>query len=340
MPKSIAAMRLPGIANRLPWCRSAQEGVDQRAREDGQIVARRDQCVAPRQLDAIDPIERQHLAGRARPIDRGNDEARFGGHALGEFGRGRRLAPQVELARGPALEGLDHEPRLEPRDLAAERLDLRGGPFVGVDRAGEILLDVRAEHLDRHVAAIGGDRAVDLRDRGGADRRLVDRPIRGLDRPTERGFDLYSDLREGDRRQRILQPQQIERRGIADQIGSRRQRLAELHGGRPDRLERVGVARRSRDTCAEPQQPQEASQLGRRVGIAFQPAQCAVPREDAAPFEEPPAVDERSGQIFQPLWIATSPPSSGSTRVRTKPASRIIASNAGMSGKRRIDSIR
>jgi hypothetical protein len=48
----------------------------------------------------------------------------------------------------------------------------------------------------------------------------------------------------------------------------------------------------------------------------------------------------RVHQIFQPEWIATSPPSSGSTLVWVKPASRIMRSNSGMGGKRRIDSIK
>ena len=46
------------------------------------------------------------------------------------------------------------------------------------------------------------------------------------------------------------------------------------------------------------------------------------------------------GQIFQPPWIATSPPRIGSTLVDWKPASAIIVRNASMRGKRRIDSTR
>ena len=54
------------------------------------------------------------------------------------------------------------------------RLDMRGGPFVGLDRLGELLLDAGPQHLDRDVAALGGDRAVDLGDRGGADRLRIE----------------------------------------------------------------------------------------------------------------------------------------------------------------------
>ena len=41
-------------------------------------------------------------------------------------------------------------------------------------RAGEFLLDARAEHFDRDFAAFGRDRAVDLRDGRGADRLFVE----------------------------------------------------------------------------------------------------------------------------------------------------------------------
>jgi hypothetical protein len=43
-------------------------------------------------------------------------------------------------------------------------------PFIGLDRARELLLDAGAQHLDRDLAALGRDRAVDLGDRGRADR--------------------------------------------------------------------------------------------------------------------------------------------------------------------------
>ena len=66
----------------------------------------------------------------------------------------------------------------------------------------------------------------------------------------------------------------------------------------------------------------------------------AMPRERPPPLEQAPDMRGRPGQIFHPEWIATSPPMIGSTLVRSNPASRIIRSNSGIGGKRRIDSIR
>ena len=205
---------------------------------------------------------------------------------------------------------------------------------------GEFFFDVRAQHLDRDVGALGRHRAMDLRDRGGADRDFVDRREHLVDRAAEARLNRATDSVEGERRERVLQPHQIERGVLADQIGSRRQRLAELDRGGADRLERIGIARNRRHARAEPREPDQPAQPRRRIRVALDPAQRAMPREDAAPFQEPPRVHDRRGQIFQPEWIATSPPSIGSTLVWTNPASPIIALNRSIVGKRRIDSIR
>src|SRR5690606_41728161 len=104
--------------------------------------------------------------------------------------------------------------------------------------------------------------------------------------------------------------------------------------------ERGGVVRHAGLHGAEAGNAHEPAHLRRRVGIALDPAQRAVPRERASPFEQADYMGRRTGQIFHPEWIATSPPRIGSTLVRSNPAARIIRSNSGIGGKRRIDSIR
>ena len=157
--------------------RLSQERVDQGDREPLRIVPLREQALAVGQLDAVDPVQRQHPAGGPLPIDRGHEIGGLGRHRFGEFARGRTLAAQVEFARGPPGEGLDHEPRAQAARLAAaHHLQMRCGPAVSVDRAREILLDVR------DLPSVGGDRAVHLRDRGGADRRVVEAGEQRFDR--------------------------------------------------------------------------------------------------------------------------------------------------------------
>ena len=154
-----------------------------------------------------------------------------------------------------------------------------------------------------------------------------------------------ADLVERRWRKRVLEAEQVVRGVLADQVGAGGERLAELDRGGADRLEGVGIARRLGDARAEARDAREAADGARGVGIALDAGERAVAREDAAPFEQAPEMDRGGGhvavpQTFQPLWIATRPPSKGSTLVRTNPASPIIRSKAAMSGKRRIDSIR
>jgi len=113
----------------------------------------------------------------------------------------------------------------------------------------------------------------------------------------------------------------------------------ERHGVSPDRLiVEITESALLPDSGRVRMQMRDLRKLG--VRVALDAKQRAMACKRTAPLEHPPDMGCSSGQIFQPLWMATSPPIIGSTRVRTKPASRIIPSNLDMSGKRRIDSIR
>ena len=138
------------------------------------VLAGGDQRVAIVELDPVEPFERQHPARGSAPVDLGHVIAGLGDHILAQLGRRRGLALEVELARGPLAEMGDDQARAQPLGLAAVALDMGGGPFIGLDRLGEFFLDVRAEHLDRDLAALGRDRAMDLGDRRGADRDFVE----------------------------------------------------------------------------------------------------------------------------------------------------------------------
>ena len=83
----------------------------------------------------------------------------------------------------------DDQPRAEPLGLAAEQFDVRRRPFIGLHRPGEFFLDPGAEHFDRDVTALDRHRAVNLRDRGRADRHLVEPRIKAFERRAERLLD-------------------------------------------------------------------------------------------------------------------------------------------------------
>ena len=149
------------------------------------------------------------------------------------------------------LEMGDHQPRAQPLGLAAVALDMRGRPFIGLDRPGEFLLDARAEHLDRDLAALGRDA------RGGPARSRRRRPA--LRRTRRTGFRAArrSDvsivaLDRGERARAAGRPGAASRfsaASLADEVGAGRQRLAELDRGRADRLQRRGIIGHRRDAA-------------------------------------------------------------------------------------------
>ncbi len=320
--------------------RLAKEGADQDRRQGLEVVARLDQRIAVVELDAVDPFERQHPPRGPGPVDRGDVEAALRDQILAQLGSGSRLAAKVELARRPLAEIGDDGARAQPGRLAAHLLDLGRGPFVGVEGALEILLDIGAEHLDRDQPPVGRVGAVDLGDRGGADRLRVDVGENLLERLLQPLLDRPPHRLERGRRKAVLEQLQVARRLDSDEVGPGRQRLAELDRRRPELLEGLAVGRDVRHASSEARDPGEPPHRLRRVGIALDAAQRAVPGEHPPPFEETPDMDDGTGQIFQPLWMATRPPRIGSALTRAKPALAIIAEKPSIGGKRRIDSTR
>ena len=159
----------------------------------------------------------------------------------------------------------------------------------------------------------------------------------GRPRPSSIAALIFSNGRRG---QAVLQHGKVVRGRLADQIGAGGERLAELDRGRADRLEGLGIAGHLRHPRAEAGEPGQPAHRRRRVRIALDAAQRAVPRQHPAPFQEPPDMGDGTGQIFQPEWIATRPPRIGSAFTLRKPAASIMRAKPGMSGKRSIDSIR
>ena len=181
---------------------------------------------------------------------------------------------------------------------------------------------------------------MDLRDRGGADGDFIDSAEQCLDRRLESFFNRFLDRRKRRWRERILKPEEVGGGSLADEIGTRRERLAELDRGGTDRLQRGGIVGDFGLAESEARGAQQAADVGGGERIALDPLQRAVAGQRAAPAEKSPQMRDRVGQIFQPPWMATRPPRIGSTLVEAKPASSIIARNAAMRGERRIDSTR
>jgi hypothetical protein len=100
---------------------------------------------------------------------------------------------------GPAAEIGDDQARAQAPGLAAQRFEVRGGPFIGLDIARELLAHAGPQHLDRHLAPIERPGLMHLGDRGGADRILVETREQAFERALEARLDLAADQREIDR---------------------------------------------------------------------------------------------------------------------------------------------
>ena len=159
--------------------------------------------------------------------------------------------------------------------------------------------------------------------------------------PNER-LDGLLDLGERRGRQVVLQLRQVRRGFLADQVGPGRQRLAELDRRRADRDQRrrhnrgVGGMRAPKRAIARQPAHRRRRDADRRSMPRSAPCRASVRPH----FSKRHRWVTRGGQIFQPEWMVTSPPSIGSAAARTKPASATIALNACGRGKRRMLSTR
>ena len=203
-----------------------------------EVVAGGDQRLALVDGDALDAFEGQHAAGGAPPIDLGNAEALVSGKILAQLRGRRRLEAQVHLDRHRLGQRPHHLDRPQPPPRRLQTLDQPGQPVEEVEVAGEGLRDARAQHLDRHLAALAGGGKVDLGDRGGGDGLVVEAAEQRIDRRAELVLDGGAGLRRGKRRQPVLEVREVARHGLADQVGAGRQRLAEFDEARPERLQR------------------------------------------------------------------------------------------------------
>ena len=233
---------------------------------------------------------------------------------FGQFGRAGRLAPQVELAIGPALEIGDDQPRAQPCRLAAEAFEMRSGPFISADIARKAFAHAGAQHFHCDLPAVIRHRAVDLRDRRRPHGHGIEIGPQRLERLLETGFDARLDLFEIDRGKIVLQGQEVARGILADEVGPRGQRLPQLDRGGADIAKGAGIVGLFGLHRAETGNPREPLDLRRGVGIVLDPAQRPVARQRAAPLEQ--AQDMRRGACHPRPSTPNgcSPPRRGSIR--------------------------
>ncbi len=144
------------VGDRLP-----QEGVDQARRAMVlDVMAGGDERLAIADLDAVDPVERHHAAVGAVPVDPGDEIARRRPAIASASSDAEAASRRRSSSR--AVQRLRFAMTRRGRRRAASPPSCSrcgGGPFIGVDIAGEALADAGAQHLDRDHAALGRDGA-------------------------------------------------------------------------------------------------------------------------------------------------------------------------------------
>src|SRR5262249_55294595 len=181
-----------------------------------------------------------------------------------------RLAPEVELLAQGAVEVVDDADRIGQLHRRDERDQLRPDTqdaHVG----GDPPLDVWALNLDHDVAPVGQAGGVHLRDRGGGERRRIDRREDVLGARAHLDGERALDVAVGERLDAIEGLGEFAAVAVREQAVRGGDQLAELEVGRAEILEG------------------EAHELGSDVALSAQLAQEA---EGAVAEEDPGGGDE------------------------------------------------
>ena len=178
------------------------------------------------------------------------------------------LEPVVELLADRArelvheLSRIDEVERAHP--LAHEACGLVEKREVGLDLARR----VRPLHLDGDAVPVRERRPVHLADRGGRDRGRIEVGEELLDRETEVLADHALDVLVRERPHVVLERLELDQDVRRDDVGPRREQLAELDEGRPELVEQLAqvlAALRGRSLRRELRPPRQ--QVGQAVGL-------------------------------------------------------------------------
>jgi hypothetical protein len=142
------------------------------------------------------------------------------------------FAAEIELAAHRPLELGDDCPRPIGGQLGELLGELReAGEDLDID--ADLGVDIGVLHLDHHPLAVGKPGAMDLTDRGGGDRHVVEFGEELLDRPAEFLLDGVADLIWWVGRHIILKLLQFLGQRRSDDVGPRAEDLPQLDEGRP-----------------------------------------------------------------------------------------------------------
>ena len=167
---------------------------------------------------------------------------------LGHLRDRGRLEPEVELEPRRAVERLDHIGRPQPpQSPASSARPARAPGIIALEIGAEALLDPGPQDLDRHgfADAVARRRAPCAPARSRPPRSAARCRCSSAALLVQRVREQLRHQRRIERRHRVLQLRQIGGDLGADDVGPGRQRLPELHIGRPQPVERPASAARA-----------------------------------------------------------------------------------------------
>ena len=236
--------------------------------------------------DTAQPAEGEHPLGGPLPIHRRHAVGGVVGEVGGELRSGRGLHAQVHLDAHGLGEDVDRPDQPEAAKLGLGPLHEAHHRVEQLQVAGEGALDAGAQYLDRDLLALVGDREVDLRDRGGRDRLILE-VLKHLGHgPVQLGLDRGARLRAREGRQAILQVGKVGRQPFAHEVGAGREELTQLDEAGAQLDERAGqllpgpaLGPLARHQAAQPDDPRHDAQF-------LQGRKRIVPGEAARDHEE------------------------------------------------------
>ena len=173
------------------------------------------------QLLAVEKLQAEDAPRRGQAVDAGEADMRVAGEVFAEALGVLGLLPEIELGEDGALELLHHAHRVENAQLLDRAVDDLGQDVKQLEVAFDGAFDAGALHLDHHLALLpgplgvlsvglgfvefGGEAgAMDLADRRGGQRRVIEADKNLADGATERRFDFAPHRIEFDRRHVVL----------------------------------------------------------------------------------------------------------------------------------------
>jgi hypothetical protein len=143
---------------------------------------------------------------------------------------------------------------MQPMRFGPIRFSERGDCIQNLDVAQDQRRDVRPQDLDDDGLPFAQPRGVDLRDRRRGERTTVELGENLLDGPAEGHCERGGRLVAGERRHLVLELRELGGDIGRQQIGTHRERLAELDEDRPELLEREAQPHAERPACSAERQ--------------------------------------------------------------------------------------